>query len=130
MLRCGIPVALGSSALTAQGDLLDELLAPRELYRMVTDVPAAILRLDTVAGRIVIGGAADLAVFRDSGRTPAETLLRRSTSARNGNMPRQGETAIEELRPARSRIGARAVHSPPRGRARRVSGGRGRAASI
>ena len=48
---------------------------------MVTDVPAAILRLDTGAGRIVIGGAADLAVFRDSGRTPAETLLRRSTSA-------------------------------------------------
>ena len=71
----GIPVALGSdSALTAAGDLLDELRAarkcgadPEALYRMVTDIPARMLRLKP--------DPRDLAVFRDIGKSPAETLL-------------------------------------------------------
>jgi cytosine/adenosine deaminase-related metal-dependent hydrolase len=75
ILESGIPIALGSdSALTAEGDLLDELriahaLGARaaSLYRMVTATPASILRLTPSPG--------DLAVFRDTGATPAETLL-------------------------------------------------------
>ena len=71
----GIPIALGSdSALTAEGDLLDELrvahgcgASPEELYRMVTGTPARMLRLPTAS--------ADFAVFRDAGATPAQTLL-------------------------------------------------------
>jgi len=71
----GIPVALGSdSALTASGDLLDEMRVAREcgadpetLYRMVTGIPARMLRLQP--------DARDLAVFRDIGKGPAETLL-------------------------------------------------------
>ena len=85
-LGSGIPIALGSdSALTAKGDLLDELAVARrisnlptaQLYCMVTDIPAAMLRLPNGEGKIAIGSAADLAAFKDSGRTPAETLLRR-----------------------------------------------------
>ena len=71
----GIAVALGSdSALTAAGDLLDELRAARDcgadpetLYRMVTAIPARMFRLTP--------DARDLAVFRDLGETPARTLL-------------------------------------------------------
>ncbi len=75
-VRCsGIQIALGSdSAVTAEGDLLDELRIARdhgasaeELYRTVTDIPARMLRLPDRAG--------DLAIFRDLGGTPAETLL-------------------------------------------------------
>jgi cytosine/adenosine deaminase-related metal-dependent hydrolase len=73
--RSGIAVALGSdSAVTADGDLLDELrvahacgASPAELYRMVTEIPARMLRLEDHAH--------DLAIFRDTGATPAETLL-------------------------------------------------------
>lgn len=73
--RSGIAIALGSdSAVTAEGDLLDELrvahacgASPEELYRRVTEIPARMLRLPEHAG--------DLAIFRDQGATPAETLL-------------------------------------------------------
>ena len=75
VLASGIPVALGSdSALTAAGDLLDEMRVARDcgadpetLYRMVTEIPARMLRLRP--------DPRDLAVFRDTGRGPAETLL-------------------------------------------------------
>jgi cytosine/adenosine deaminase-related metal-dependent hydrolase len=71
----GIDIALGSdSAVTADGDLLDELRAaagqgasPEELYGMVTEIPARMLRLPDYPN--------DLAIFRDHGATPAETLL-------------------------------------------------------
>jgi cytosine/adenosine deaminase-related metal-dependent hydrolase len=74
-LASGIPIALGSdSALTAEGDLLDELRVahrcgaePEELYRMVTEIPARMLRLPKTNG--------DLTIFRDKGTSPAETLL-------------------------------------------------------
>jgi cytosine/adenosine deaminase-related metal-dependent hydrolase len=74
VLRSGLPLALGSdSALTADGDLLDELQAARRsvdcgrLYRMVTDGPRSLLRLPAIPGDVVL--------FRDSGLDPAETLL-------------------------------------------------------
>jgi hypothetical protein len=71
----GIPIALGSdSALTAEGDLLDELrvaadggASPANLYQMVTEAPARMLRLPDRPD--------DLAIFRDTGATPAETIL-------------------------------------------------------
>jgi cytosine/adenosine deaminase-related metal-dependent hydrolase len=73
--RSGIDIALGSdSAVTAAGDLLDELriarelgATPEELYRMVTEIPARMLRLPTYAN--------DFVIFKDQGKTPAETLL-------------------------------------------------------
>jgi cytosine/adenosine deaminase-related metal-dependent hydrolase len=74
VFRSGLPVALGSdSALTADGDLLDELrvglrsIDAVTLYRMVTDTPRRCLRLPDTPG--------DVALFRDSGLNPAETLL-------------------------------------------------------
>lgn len=82
VLRSGIPVALGTdSALTAQGDLLNELCAARRhvhlfrLYEMVTSQAARILRLDSGEGSIREGGLADLLVVADKRQTPAEALL-------------------------------------------------------
>ena len=82
-LSCGIPVALGSdSAVTAKGDLLDELRVARRylpasrLYSMVTTDAARILRLPHGFGAIVPGGPADLIAIADGGKEPAESLLR------------------------------------------------------
>jgi cytosine/adenosine deaminase-related metal-dependent hydrolase len=82
VLRSGLPIALGSdSALTADGDLLDELRVARRsvdcgtLYRMVTDTPRRLLRLPDGYGALDTGSPADLAVFDDQGLDPAETLL-------------------------------------------------------
>ncbi|HZU08359.1 MAG TPA: amidohydrolase family protein [Pseudacidobacterium sp.] len=75
---------LGSdSPLSAVGDLLDELsfahehsgLSAEALYPMVTTRAAAALRLENGEGSIRAGAAADLIVLRDSGKSPAETLL-------------------------------------------------------
>ncbi len=82
--RSGVPIALGTdSAITAPGDLLDELrvaqktwkLSPSSLYTMVTETAASILRLTDGRGEIREDGAADLIVLRDTGKTPGETLL-------------------------------------------------------
>ena len=82
VLQAGIPVALGSdSALTADGDFLDELAAARchtdvcRLYEMVTEKAAQILRLNSGEGSIRDGGIADLVIVRDEGQSPAEALL-------------------------------------------------------
>jgi cytosine/adenosine deaminase-related metal-dependent hydrolase len=82
-LSYGIPIALGSdSAVTANGDLLDELRVARgylpapRLYRMVTEEPARILRLPRGFGAIVPGGPADLIAISGDGREPAAALLR------------------------------------------------------
>jgi cytosine/adenosine deaminase-related metal-dependent hydrolase len=89
-LRCGIPVALGSdSALTAKGDLLDEIkvarknsdLSSQELYNMVTAGAAKILRLKDGAGALGPGHPADLAAFRDASRSPAIALMRAKGAA-------------------------------------------------
>ncbi|HTU48606.1 MAG TPA: amidohydrolase family protein [Bryobacteraceae bacterium] len=83
VLNSGIPIALGSdSAMTADGDLLDELrIAHRRvdahrLYTMVTSEPARMLKLPAGFGQICNGGPADLLVMRDRGHTPAVTLLK------------------------------------------------------
>jgi cytosine/adenosine deaminase-related metal-dependent hydrolase len=82
VLDSAIPVALGTdSAITSDGDLLDELRVARQavdadrLYAMVTSEPARIFNLPTGFGQICHGGPADLIVMRDRGHTPAMTLL-------------------------------------------------------
>ncbi len=84
VLESGIPIALGTdSALSGQGDLLDELRAAgtaakvsaARLYSMVTEDAARILRLDHGAGTVAEGAHADLMVLRDQNRTPAASLL-------------------------------------------------------
>ena len=84
-LRSGIPVALGSdSALTAEGDLLDEIRVARRvsrlpsalIYHIVTGQAARILRLRGGAGSLVPSGAADLIAIADDGRSPSEALMR------------------------------------------------------
>jgi len=77
-------LALGSdSPLTAIGDLLDEVRFARDLaqlhadtlYRLVTSRSAQLLRLREGQGSLRPGGVADIVVVRDSGRSPAETLV-------------------------------------------------------
>ncbi len=76
-------VALGSdSPLTAEGDLLDEIrfavrccgIAPHTAYRMVTEAPAAILRLEKGEGAIRKSGVGDLIAVRDTGQDAADRL--------------------------------------------------------
>lgn len=76
-------VALGSdSPLTSEGDFLDEVrfamhscgIAPQAAYRMVTDTPAAILRLTGAEGTIKVAGRADLMAVRDTGHDASERL--------------------------------------------------------
>lgn len=78
----GIPIALGTdSAMTADGDLLDELrvayraVSANRLYEMVTTEAARTFKLPAGFGRVCHGGPADLLVMRDTGQTPAQTLL-------------------------------------------------------
>jgi hypothetical protein len=76
-------VALGNdSPLTAQGDLLDEIrfavrfcdISPQAAYRMVTEAPAAILRLQDGEGSIRMSGVGDLVAVRDTGHDAADIL--------------------------------------------------------
>ena len=80
--KSAIPIALGTdSAMTAEGDLLDELRVARRtvdahrLYRMVTSEPARMFKLPEGFGEISNGGPADLLVMEDRGHTPAATLV-------------------------------------------------------
>jgi len=84
VLESGIRIALGSdSALSAEGDLLDELRVARSvsglhgsvLYRMVTEQAARVLCLPGGAGRIAAGGPADLVAVPDTRRAPSAALL-------------------------------------------------------
>ena len=81
-LDSGIPIALGTdSALTAAGDLIDEIEVARRdvravrLYGMLTDVAARVLRLRDGEGTISDGGVSDLLLVRDRGIEPAHALL-------------------------------------------------------
>jgi cytosine/adenosine deaminase-related metal-dependent hydrolase len=83
LLRTMEKVALGSdSPLTAAGDLLDEIrfaiefcaVAPDRAYRMVTETPATILRLQAGEGALRVSGTADLIAVRDTGEDVAERL--------------------------------------------------------
>jgi len=75
------------SRLTGSRDLLDELRVAAEvsglpagaLFRLVTDRPAALMRLRDV-GHLDAGARADLIVLRDEGGDPHEALLRTSRS--------------------------------------------------
>lgn len=76
-------IALGSdSPLTAIGDLLDEIrftkqmcaISPQQLYSLVTDSPASILRLSHGEGSIRPTSRADLIAVRDRQRQPADIL--------------------------------------------------------
>jgi cytosine/adenosine deaminase-related metal-dependent hydrolase len=78
-----IPMALATdSALTGEGDLLDELrvarglgrVDPSRLYAMVTTEAAAVLQLHQGEGRLAEGGPADLVAVADPGGAPAEVL--------------------------------------------------------
>ena len=82
-LRGASRVALGSdSALTAEGDLLDEIRAAARLagsraellYSMVTDRAALVLRLANGEGTLQPGARADLVVIADHSDTPADAL--------------------------------------------------------
>jgi cytosine/adenosine deaminase-related metal-dependent hydrolase len=82
ILKSAIPVALGTdSAITADGDLLDELrvahrsVNAHRLYGMVTSEPARMFKLPVGFGQICNGGPADLLVIKDNGRAPATALL-------------------------------------------------------
>ncbi len=82
VLQADIPVALGNdSALTADGDFLDELAAAHRhtdvcrIYEMATGQAARILCLKSGEGSIQDGGLADLVIVRDEGQSPAEALL-------------------------------------------------------
>lgn len=76
-------IALGSdSPLTAEGDLLDEArfairhcgIAPRDAYRMMTEAPAEVLRLESGTGCITVQGPGDLIAVRDTGQDVASRL--------------------------------------------------------
>ncbi len=76
-------IALGNdSPLTAAGDLLDEVrfaiehtsIPAETAYRMVTDRPAAILRLANGEGHIAESGCADFIAVRDNREPPCERL--------------------------------------------------------
>jgi SAM-dependent methyltransferase len=81
----GLPnVAIGSdSPLTACGDLLDEVHCASQvsessadvIYEYVTRQPVKLLHLRNGEGNLRIDGLADLIAVRDTGLTPAETLL-------------------------------------------------------
>jgi cytosine/adenosine deaminase-related metal-dependent hydrolase len=70
------------SALTAEGDLIDEIRVARQrcgltagdAYRFVTSNPARTLRLKSGEGAIRENGVADLLAVRDTGQTPANSL--------------------------------------------------------
>ena len=85
VLQSAMTVALGTdSALSGKGDLLDELrlarrlggLSNRDLYRMVTEQAARLLRLENGEGTLSKGGVADLVVVQDHGESPAAALFR------------------------------------------------------
>jgi hypothetical protein len=74
-------VALGNdSPLTAEGDLLDEIrfairscgIQSDVVYRMVTETPAAVLRLGGAEGSIKVTGVGDLIAVRDTGEAAGD----------------------------------------------------------
>lgn len=76
-------ISIGSdSALTAEGDLLDEIRAahregmdPGRIYSMVTGNAGDVLRLRSGEGKLEPGSTADLVVVKWKDETPAGTLM-------------------------------------------------------
>jgi len=82
LLRANSVVLGSDSPLTSVGDLLDEIrcahkasVSAEELFRMVVTRPPAVFRFTDGRGAIRPGAAADLIAVRDSGKSPAETLV-------------------------------------------------------
>jgi cytosine/adenosine deaminase-related metal-dependent hydrolase len=82
-LASNVPIALGTdSALTADGDIADEIRAARSIqqismeriFEMVTTRAAAIFRLPKASGEIQEHGPANLIAVADHGQTPADAL--------------------------------------------------------
>jgi imidazolonepropionase-like amidohydrolase len=82
-LDSNLPLALGTdSALTADGDMGDEIRVARSvkrisrerIFEMVTTRAAAILRLPKASGEIQEYGPADMVAVADHGQSPAESL--------------------------------------------------------
>lgn len=99
-------MALGTdSALTANGDLIDELETAAKtidlarLYCMVTRSACRILCLETGAGQIKSGGPADLLIVRDEGQSPAEAVanLRIEAVFVNGGIRLVSESAVDRF---------------------------------
>ena len=89
-LRSGIPITLGSdSALTAEGDFLDEIRVARtvaglnstSIYDMVTADAARILRLTGGAGSLTPDRQADLIALQDDRHSPCAALARATAPA-------------------------------------------------
>jgi cytosine/adenosine deaminase-related metal-dependent hydrolase len=111
-------VSLGNdSPLTAEGDLLDEIrfairscgIAPCTAYRMVTEAPAAILRLEDGEGAIKVSGVGDLIALRDTGSNVADRLQTLSGEdiefvMVGGTVQLTSETILERL-PSQAREG-------------------------
>ena len=107
-------LALGSdSPLTAEGDLLDEIrfairfcgIPPEAAYRMVTEAPAAVLRLGNGEGSIRVSGRGDLIAIRDMGHDAADRLRTLSMNdvefvMIGGSVQLASEAILERLPPA------------------------------
>jgi cytosine/adenosine deaminase-related metal-dependent hydrolase/SAM-dependent methyltransferase len=115
-------VALGSdSALTAKGDLLDEIryayevleTPARDLYGYVTRGPAKLLALRDGEGQFRPGASADLIAVRHRGLTPAETLAQLSYRDIElvllGGRVQLASTELMRRLPARAREGLRCL---------------------
>jgi cytosine/adenosine deaminase-related metal-dependent hydrolase len=83
LLDSGLPVALGSdSALSAAGDMMDEICTARRfprvtsqgIFEMLTRKAAQIFRLGLGFGTICDRGPADLVAVRDDGQSPADAV--------------------------------------------------------
>jgi len=111
-------VVLGSdSPLTGAGDLLDDiryvrsesLVSEEELFRMVMTRPPAIFHLADGRGTLRPGAVADVIAVRDTGRSPASTLARMSSSDVElvliGGRVQLASKALFDQLPARSRSG-------------------------
>ncbi len=82
-LASSVPLALGTdSALTGEGDIVDEIRAARgfqpitkeRVFEMLTTNAASIFRLPKASGELQEQGAADIVAVVDRGQTPAESL--------------------------------------------------------
>jgi cytosine/adenosine deaminase-related metal-dependent hydrolase len=111
-------VVLGNdSPLTAKGDLLDEIrfamrfcsIPPEKAYRMVTEAPAAVLRVGDAAGSIKLSGPGHLIAVRDTGHDAADRLQTLSMTdiefVMIGDRVQLASESILERLPAQTREG-------------------------
>lgn len=125
VFNSGLTIALGTdSAMTGQGDLIDELRIAQslsrfpaaELFSMVTTNAARILRLNRGEGEIREGGLADLVVVADQNTALSETLqeLRPELVVLHGKIKLVSQRLANRL-PLRCRIGLETMYVEGRG---------------